>query len=433
MMSDEPKIRNLIAEMKEAAEELGRVRKKYLRSTEGSVSDIVNAAKEVARVEENSRILMMVAKLISGWSLNVQMTKNEEMGEEATWVAEEAFRLTCDLRDAIVNEDKKFEQPDMHMRPFQKPEQKPEPDNDVAAIGEDENCCHSSNDGENEPELSVNIPEATWPPIAVNIVKLMVKAGTKKDGMSAVWSAEEIEHGLKEVHPEIDIELVEQQLEALMSVEVVVKSRLGNTSDHVYCVADNGLEEMDIEVGGPEEKEPGKKEALAKTIGELLLTNKDEEGKLLPWTLNQLLFAARDSHRMISMTDEDIREAADECPVCVEINNCQYPTFIHRDATFEQQPLTPLMKELHGLMLRDLGGKRMWRDYDIYSILNRIGSLPDDHNEAVKYMNGILQRLIDAGLVRYIPYATDHRFKEDRWKALLPPEEEEPTEGVEQC
>lgn len=144
--------------------------------------------------------------------------------------------------------------------------------------------------------------------LIIKIVKLMAKAGTQKDGLKAAWSNGEIGYGFKIAEPELRDDVLRDAVQYLVRQEVLIEKPLGKCNETVYFLTDGYqkyLSGLDGTAG--KEHEVLWSKMLQDQVRVLLRSNRDEAGKILPWTWNQMYYAIKGDHPMVLMGE--IKEA----------------------------------------------------------------------------------------------------------------------------
>lgn len=139
--------------------------------------------------------------------------------------------------------------------------------------------------------------------LLANVVKLMAKMGTRRNGLRAGWTVEEIEYGLRVIMPDVELGAIEAVLVKLKQIGVVEDFNSGKAGMRIYALRDDYIERLGWET--PEEskpKDPGAErlEALQADLRSTLQSNRDASGNLLPWKLSSLFYALQDHHPWIT-------------------------------------------------------------------------------------------------------------------------------------
>ena len=155
--------------------------------------------------------------------------------------------------------------------------------------------------------------------LTTNVVKLMAKAGTRRNGLKAGWTADEIDYGLRVVMPGVQIGAIETVLASLKKAGVVDDFNSGKPGIRIYAVKDDYAERLGWQ---PEEvKKPDAEaerlEALRRDLRSTLQSNHDASGKLLPWKLSSLFYALQDGHPWV--TRPVVAATASAEPGCSEV------------------------------------------------------------------------------------------------------------------
>lgn len=210
--------------------------------------------------------------------------------------------------------------------------------------GEDESACDSLGVYEKkEPVVEDKLMS--------NIVKLMAKAGTRRNGLKAGWTIEEILYGLKMVMPSVQTESIDSAIVCLKENGVVEDFNGGRSGIRIYCLGDDyaaGPEEVQHEDVPSEKPSIRRQQELRRDLGYVLRSNTDTNGKLMPWKTNSLFYALRDNHPWV--TKGDIIAAASSAEWCEEVAPGVYQ-FVEVPSSIPQvvmSPKSPSTDSVHG-------------------------------------------------------------------------------------
>lgn len=175
--------------------------------------------------------------------------------------------------------------------------------------------------------------------LLIGIVKLMSKAGTRIDGAKAHWALSEITYGISVAMPDVGEEALGEAMKYLVDQMVVHKSQPGKCISSVYVLTDNYkqlMESLGLDIGEPVAEKIDEHQWMVKDLREILQSNRDIGGKLLPWSMNSLVFALRDKYKWIC--SDDIEAAVLEIEECRQVGDKSYlwtkETVVPVDAVF---------------------------------------------------------------------------------------------------
>jgi len=174
--------------------------------------------------------------------------------------------------------------------------------------------------------------------LLARLIRLMAKAGTRCNGAKAAWTIEEIQHGFKMASPETTLWQIESALKYLKKQEVVTSFESGKAGLILYLVCDKYDEYLKCLTGAPDNQQIDEHEALLEDLRQILQSNRDIKGHLLPWTTHGLVFALRDKYAWADAST--VRDAAMQIEGCREVGDGNYlwtkETAIPVDAEFVQ-------------------------------------------------------------------------------------------------
>jgi hypothetical protein len=202
------------------------------------------------------------------------------------------------------------------------------------AIADGSDSLWADEEGEWEPECPIDAEFAGEPPgeedskkteFLVKLIKLMAKAGTQRDGMKAAWAFPEISYGLKAAMPQVGDDELFLALKDLVIRKIVVERAMGRSVESAYVLVDDyksGLALIDPDADRAEHEKTDEGEKLLQELREILQSNQDGDGKLLPWSIHGLVFAIR--YKFGWVHADDVRAAMLTIKECREVGNGQY-------------------------------------------------------------------------------------------------------------
>jgi hypothetical protein len=353
-------------------------------STLETVKGELNALLRQAKEEERERCSALADQLIDNWKESMRLAA-KQYDASAQSVCEDGYVMAEELKEAIVNESAK-----LHLTII----------NPIPVNLNDRN----DNDDINEPDDhggDVELQALSISELAQVMVKLMGKAGTYKDGLSAIWRPEEIVSGLTHVMPSSQ-EDVDRELDMLYLEGVVKKQIIGKTNDIVYVLADDAFAVLGLhEINNVD---------VVEKLGSLIKSNKDVDGNYMPWTVNQIMFAVRGD--MPSLTEQALHEIMADVPGCAWVDDHQY---IYREKRPTKYPPGDLKQIILDMFVAS-SPKRAWRDYDIHGLLSSSVFADHEYMDAIKSIRKALSSLVDDGMVKHMQPSADRMWcKEDRW------------------
>jgi len=274
------------------------------------------------------------------------------------------------------------------------------------------------------------------------IIKLMAKAGTRKQGVKAAWSSGEILYGLEKIVPGLNGESLAVAIRYLIRQEVIIESSLGNTAEKVYSL----VEKYETYLEHLGERITDETRSVDSLIRYLLASNKDAKGTPTPWSLNSLFFAARDSYPEISR--EDIKRAIEQIQECHETQSgvyqwisgsngkpsklpeskgidsvevCRFPD----DATEESFIVATAAEAIYAVLKSEVvagRGSRIWKDYDIAGLAGRGSefgkSLKEEHLRP-EIVKRALELLVEEKKLELVPVSQERPWlKQAGWKVV---------------
>jgi hypothetical protein len=157
------------------------------------------------------------------------------------------------------------------------------------------------------------------------LVKLMSKAGTQRNGIKAAWTLSEISYGFKAAMPQVGDDDLFLALKNLVVRKIVLERAMGKSVEMVYVLADNYESEM-VSINpnfGQDKVEPvDEREELRNDLCDILQSNQDVDGTLLPWAIRPLLFALR--YKFSWLHADDIAAAMLTIKECREVGDGKY-------------------------------------------------------------------------------------------------------------
>jgi hypothetical protein len=303
----------------------------------------------------------------------------------------------------------------------------------------------------------------------MNVVKLMAKAGTRRNGLRAGWSTEEIDYGLQVIMPGVKVGAIEAVLSRLKQAGVIEDFSARNPLIRIYCLKDDYLKRLGWEEE-PKAQEPGaeKVEALRRDLRSTLQSNRDASGQIMPWKLSALFYALQDGHPW--GTRPVVVATASAEPCCSEVAPQVYQWTELRSGPFvepnekgietrytdaprevvevvpglcELEPaprvknpphseakmdeLTPaaiveVADAIYGILKREAEGgqRRIWKDYDIIGLLGRgaeLGVRLGDEHLSQDALDTALTFLVTEGKLEVVPPSPERPWiKRPGWR-----------------
>jgi len=211
------------------------------------------------------------------------------------------------------------------------------------AIADGSDSLWADEEGEWEPECPIDAdfaedekpskkgdfreaePNSTNKEFLVKLIRLMAKAGTQRDGMKAAWAFPEISYGLKAAMPQVGDDELFLALKDLVIRKIVVERAMGRSVESAYVLVDDyksGLASIDPDADRAEHEKTDEDEKLLQELREILQSNQDGDGKLLPWSIHGLVFAIR--YKFGWVHADHVRVAMRIIKECREVGNGQY-------------------------------------------------------------------------------------------------------------
>lgn len=269
--------------------------------------------------------------------------------------------------------------------------------------------------------------------LIAKIIKLMAKAGTRKHGIKAAWSDGEIMHGLEKAASGFDDDSIYDAIRYLVRQGVIVEAPLGNTSAKNFWLVDTYEQYLE-----------GLGEVISKdvisiidTIKNLLVSNKDAANLIVPWSLNQLFFAVRDTHPTASKEDiinsiEQIKECREESPGVyrwVSGSNGKpetpLPVSLVLPTQTREDIVSAAAEAIYGVLKSEIvsgRGTRIWKDYDITGLHGRGSefgrSLKDEYLDP-EIVKKALALLVDQKKLEIVHASPERSWlKQDGWRVI---------------
>ena len=262
-----------------------------------------------------------------------------------------------------------------------------------------------------------------------NIIKLMAKAGTERDGLSAAWNVSDIKYGLSRIYSDIDYARLKNAIRDLLNnkdirSEVCI-SGLDNEMGYILC------DKHAVNV---------KKKTVDELIMEFLQSARDNNGDFVVWTRNQLYFALK---REVILSEKDLDDAISKLSeqdqiTTKDVNRNLYISIKPQDMLrhlrfmekqglirpkdvdcFESETDQGRLDSVVDDLLSKMRGqpKRLWRDYDLDGLYKdgpvRIVMVEKDGS--IGLLNKALDTLVACGLVEKVLRDSQSWIKEDRW------------------
>jgi hypothetical protein len=266
------------------------------------------------------------------------------------------------------------------------------------------------------------------------VVKLMAKAGTRRHGLKAGWTIEEIQYGLMVAMPGVPDDAVESALARLKSEGVVEAFNNNNPGVHIYCLVDDYADRMGVDSEqAQEEPEVDFDGELLQGLQGVLQSNTGANGKLVPWKLGSLFYALRDQHPWI--TKADVAAAASAAQWCEEVTPGVYRWAEVESMTaqvVESVEPEPVKKQpvgvveaadaIYGVLKAEAasGQRRIWKEYDILGFLGRGvelgGNLRAEHLSQ-GLLNAAINFLVVEGRLEVVPPSPERPWiKQPGWR-----------------
>lgn len=267
--------------------------------------------------------------------------------------------------------------------------------------------------------------------LIAKIIKLMAKAGTRKHGIKAAWADGEIMYGLEKAASGFDDNSIYDAVRYLVKQGIIIEAQLGNINSKNFWLVDtyeDYLAKFDDVVVEEEI-------SIVDTIKKLLVSNKDAKNLVVPWSLNELFFAARDVHPGVSREDivrsiEQIEECHEESPevyrwVIGSNGKRSTPLPVLSVSSSQENVISVAAEAIYGVLRSEMvagRGTRIWKDYDIIGLHGRGSefgrSLKDEYlnPEVVKKALALLVEQKKVELVRASPERP--WLKQDGWKVI---------------
>ena len=271
--------------------------------------------------------------------------------------------------------------------------------------------------------------------LLTGIVKLMSKAGTLRDGAKAQWTFSEIVYGISVATPDAGEDLLGEAMKYLTDQRVVYRKQLGKCISSVYVLTDDYkkmMESLGLEVGEPAVTKIDERQEMIKDLREILQSNRDIGGKLLPWSMNSLVFALRDKYKWIH--SDDIEAAVLEIEECRQLGDKMYlwtmDTAIPVDAVFapvvSEKPVgvVKAADAIFAVMKNDLecGVARIWKEYDISGLVGRGsefgGKLKDEYLKPDVMMAALNLLVVEKKLEVILPSDERPWLKKPGWRVV---------------
>lgn len=267
-----------------------------------------------------------------------------------------------------------------------------------------------------------------------NVVKLMAKAGTRRHGLKAGWTIEEIQYGLMVAMPGVPDDAVVSALARLKNEGVVEVFNKNNPGVHIYCLVDDYADLMGQDSELVQEKpEVDKEGELLRGLHGVLQSNTGANGKLVSWKLGSLFYALRDQHPWI--TKADVTAAASAAQWCEEVTPGVYRWAEVESATaqvVESVEPEPVKKQpvgvveaadaIYGVLKAEAasGQRRIWKEYDILGFLGRGvelgGNLRAEHLSQ-GLLNAAINFLVVEGRLEVVPPSPERPWiKQPGWR-----------------
>ena len=271
--------------------------------------------------------------------------------------------------------------------------------------------------------------------LLTGIVKLMSKAGTLRDGAKAQWTFSEIVYGISVATPDASEDLLGEAMKYLTDQKVVHKSQLGKCISSVYVLTDDYKQLMGslgLDIDEPVVSKIDEHQEMVKDLCEILQSNRDTGGKLLPWSVNSLVFALGDKYKWVC--SGDIGAAVLEIEECRQLGDKMYlwtkETAIPVDAVFasvvSEKPVgvVKAADAIFAVMKNDLecGVARIWKEYDISGLVGRGsefgGKLKDEYLKPDVMMAALNLLVVEKKLEVILPSDERPWLKKPGWRVV---------------
>ena len=264
-----------------------------------------------------------------------------------------------------------------------------------------------------------------------NIIKLMAKAGTERDGLSAAWNVSDIKYGLSRIYSDIDYARLKNAIRVLLNNKDI-RSEVGISGPdremvYIYTLCDKHAVNV-------------KKKTVDELIMEFLQSARDNNGDFVVWTRNQLYFALK---REVILSEKDLDDAISKLSeqdqiTTKDVNRNLYISIKPQDMLrhlrfmekqglirpkdvdcFESETDQGRLDSVVDDLLSKMRGqpKRLWRDYDLDGLYKdspvRIVMVEQDGSIAL--LKKALDTLVACGLVEKVLLGSQSWIKEDRW------------------